>query len=562
MTILRPPGLGPLIGHTTPTTCRIWMRADDPSDEKTDLDENRRTVGVIGLLAGDKIGEAHYFRLPREYDRTGVFCLGQDVDLGQHPNDVALLPPDQQTAPATPVPLKPDTGYTVCCGSLTIDDPFPNDLSLSDARLSKYLPPIEQVKNELKALDPAKARATFRTPAKVAGPAPTLAFLLGSCRYPGLLWKIKEADRIFGPMTNHLAGAAANLPRASFTLMVGDQIYGDELNRNIPLLRADTYAEFQKRYVEAFEATNMRRLLSMAPTYMILDDHEIEDNWSQDRVQQSTSSAHLFNVAISAYMNYQWSHSPRNFGRLFYYRFDWSGYPFFVLDTRTQRYKTKARLAENHLLGKPSLDPVHPSQLDQLLTWLTEQQAKGDAPKFIVSSSVFVPNAMDERSAPEVDQNKLLDSDSWPSFPATRKRLLQHIVDNKIQNVVFLSGDIHCSNVAQMSFDGSPDAQKLRAFSITSSAFYWPFPFADGDPNGYVHDSKAAGQLDSFKLDRGTMDYKAWAFTQDDNFCRIDIDQPTATITVRPYDKLGRPLNVGLKAAPVTATELKLAPWK
>jgi hypothetical protein len=62
------------------------MRADDPSDEKTDLDENRRTVGVIGLLAGDKIGEAHYFRLPREYDRTGMFRLGQDVDLGQHPN--------------------------------------------------------------------------------------------------------------------------------------------------------------------------------------------------------------------------------------------------------------------------------------------------------------------------------------------------------------------------------------------------------------------------------------------------------------------------------------------
>jgi hypothetical protein len=28
-----------------------------------------------------------------------------------------------------------------------------------------------------------------------------LAFLVGSCRYPGLMWKIKEADRIFGPMT-------------------------------------------------------------------------------------------------------------------------------------------------------------------------------------------------------------------------------------------------------------------------------------------------------------------------------------------------------------------------
>ena len=54
-------------------------------------------------------------------------------------------------------------------------------------------------------------------------------------------------------------------------------------------------------------------------------------------------------------MNYQWSHSPRNFGRLFYYRFDWSGYPFFVLDTRTQRYKTKARPG-----GEPSAGQAEP----------------------------------------------------------------------------------------------------------------------------------------------------------------------------------------------------------
>jgi alkaline phosphatase D len=342
--------------------------------------------------------------------------------------------------------------------------------------------------------------------------------------------------------------------------MVGDQIYADELNRNVPILRADTYAEFQQRYVEAYEAPNLRQLLRMAPTYMILDDHEIEDNWSQDRAQRSTSSAHLFNIAITAYMNYQWCHSPRTFGRLFYYSFDWCGYPFFVLDARTQRYKTDDRLADNHLLGKPTLDQsLHPSQLDQLLNWLSAaQQAKGDAPKFIVSSSVFVPNSMDERTAPGIDPDNLLSSDSWPAFPTTRRRLLQHIVTGKIQNVVFLSGDIHCSNVAQMSFDGAPD---LRAFSITSSAFYWPFPFADGDPNGYVHDSTAPDQVDSFPLElpgaNYRMNYKSWAFTQEDNFCRIDVDRQAATLTVGAYDKRGRLINVG----PQTPAKLPLAAW-
>jgi hypothetical protein len=30
----------------------------------------------------------------------------------------------------------------------------------------------------------------------------------------------------------------------------------------------------------------------------------------------------------------------------------------------------------------------------------------------------------------------------------------------------------------------------LYAYDITSSALYWPFPFADGDPNNHVHDSR------------------------------------------------------------------------
>src|SRR3546814_3191885 len=87
------------------------------------------------------------------------------------------------------------------------------------------------------------------------------------------------------------------------------------------------------------------------------------------------------------------------------------------------------------------------------------------------------------------------ESDSGPAFPTTRRAVLNTIIKNGVQNVVFLSGDIHCANVAAIEFTGSPAAQKLKAFSITSSAFYWPFPFADGEPSSYVHDSRARDQL-------------------------------------------------------------------
>ena len=584
MASLRVPGLGPIVGATTDTTCRIWIRAGDPADHKSNLDEFRRTVGVIGLVPRkSQIGRAWYFRLQREYDRTGTFVLGKDVQLGFYPDDYEdqgkpfpVKPPKDAIAE----PLLADTEYTVRLGTLTIDDPMPNDSTLSDAELFKRLPDIDKIKNELANLKAEECEATFRTFPKPDTIADNMSFLLGSCRYPGLLWKIKEADRIFGPMLQHFEDSDVLGKAARFTVMCGDQIYADMLNRMVPLMRADTFEEFQQRYVAAYGAPKLRELMRRSTTYMILDDHEIEDNWTQDRLDDP-GRHQLFNLAIGAYQSYQWSHGPRTWGRLLYYTFECAGYPTFVLDTRTQRYKDDLPgLHDNHLLGRPSLDLAnHPGQLQRLLDWLTEQQNKrGKVPKFVVTSSVFVPNDMTERIAPVPHQDEVGDppdplfdlntkrreeSDSWPAFPNTRLTLLQHIVKNKIQNVIFLAGDIHCSNTAEIEFDGN-DGKDLKAFSVTSSAFYWPFPFADGDPNNYVHNSRLPDQLDAFPV-IGTdaiMHYRSFGYAQEDNFTRLDIDKKAATLTVRVFDRDGRIITVdGRDGAKTTKNMLQLASW-
>jgi alkaline phosphatase D len=584
MASLRTPGLGPIVGHTTDTTCRVWIRAGDPADKKAELDPDRRTVGVIGIVRKGKtpkIDGAWYFRLQREFDRTGTFLIGGDRQLGWYASDFkdeGKKEPAKLPRGVASEPLNPDTEYTVRVGTLTIDDPLGETDTLPDWKLRDRLPDIDAIKDELLDLPEAESEAAFRTFPKRGQIASRMAFLLGSCRYPGMLWKIKEADRIFGPIQQHFV-ASKQQDAARFTMMGGDQIYADALNRSIPLLRADTFAEFQERYRSAFGSPNLRRLLRTSTTYMILDDHEIEDNWTQDRLREK-GSHQLFNMAISAYMSYQWAHGPRTFGRLLFYAFECAGYPAFVLDSRTQRYKDDAiGLRDNHLLGRPSLDPVnHPSQLQRLLDWLSDRQkAVGDAPKFIVSASVFAPNAMDERVDPVADEpvptqgeeiyaanaKRRGESDGWPAYPNTRRDLLKHIVEHKIQNVVFLGGDIHCSCVAEIAFDGQ-QAKGLKAFCVTSSAFYWPFPFADGDPNGYVHDSRDAAQRDPFPV-AGTdavMHYRAFGFTQEDNFSRLDVDRANATITVRVYNRKGELLNVADrngKAAP--GNVLQLAPW-
>ena len=573
MSTLRKPALGPIAGHTTHQSCRLWIAASDALDEKS-LDEDRRTIGVIGVVgAGGRVDPAHvyYFRLHREFDRTGTFNLGVDTSLWKDAAEEQRLEPFKLDAGAT---------YTVRMASLNLDDAYPNDSNVSSEAIAAKLPPPRAWEDKLNlegGKDDVYAEATFTThPAPPAPntPAP-LSFLLGSCRYPGLLWKRKEADRIWGPMLEQHEARPVN-----FTLMVGDQIYADMFNRMIPIGLADTYKEFQERYHTAFGSRNMQKFLSRIPTYMILDDHEIEDNWSQDRLHESNAKRMLFNLAIGAYMSYQWSHGPRfpdsyvhdpaygvpdSLKRMdtlnLFYDFICAGYPFFVLDTRTQRYHSdQPGLADNHLLGRPSLDASEPSQCDRVCAWLEHmQKTRGNVPKFIVSPSVFLPNGVDTLRG---DKHKDKD-DAWPAFPNTRRRILETIVQGKVQNVIFLSGDIHCSSVAQLEFTGPGAA--LKAYSIVSSAFYWPFAFADGDPAGYVHDSLDSRTKDGFEIGQtlGTMHYRAWGFSQDDNFCRLDVDPAAAVLAVQAFDWDGGPITRSRKdgSRQSQPERLELAKW-
>ena len=164
----------------------------------------------------------------------------------------------------------------------------------------------------------------------------------------------------------------------------------------------------------------------------------------------------------------------------------------------------------------------------------------------------------------EANRKRREKSDSWPAFPATRNAILKYIVENQVQNVVFLTGDIHCSNIARIEFSGTPEAKKLAVHDITSSALYWPFPFADGDPNAYVHDSTVQGQIDRFPL-QGTgveANYRAWGFTQEDNFCRVEIDKAKGTLRVRVFDRQGALVQVtNDRGKLVKENLLPLAAW-
>lgn len=519
--MIHPLSVGPIVGHTTDTSARIWARAHENADAA-------RTIGVAAIFEGGKgvAATARYFRLQREYDRTGT------TDFTE---------------------LSPSTSYTVRLGSLALDNVDPMETS-SLEEIIKKLPPACVWLDELEKLPCESSQASFTTfPTSTNG----FSFIFGSCRYPETLWGKKLSDAILGAIHNRCEKV-----KIPFTLMVGDQIYADLLNRIVPLGRADTRSEFRSRYVDAFTTRNMRNLLRSVPTYMILDDHEIEDNWSFSRIKKDSEKRELFLTAIQFYRSYQWLHSPStSYGsNALYYCFNYGQYPFFVLDVRSKRlrheentlsqllslgrFKNCAEIInkEHHLLGRPKKTPNedYRSQVDDFCQWLIESQTQiGDVPKFVVSSSLFAPNTVD--SAKD-DYGKFKD-DAWAAFPTTRAQVLKAIVENNVQNVVFLTGDVHCSNCATITFeriDGSP--LPIRMYDITSSALYWPFPFADGDPEEFIHDSRKESDPFTFGTNIGeiTMHYSASNFCQEDNFAQVNVTDKS--LIVEYFDKAGKPL--------------------
>jgi alkaline phosphatase D len=358
----------------------------------------------------------------------------------------------------------------------------------------------------------AKAsKGSFRTG---ADPSAACSFVFGSCRYllrllGGSLFD-GRGDKTFRSILEQLEGidedgAAVPQRKTDFFLLVGDQIYADDLRFVSPDKTADDYF---KRYRDVFGQSHVRRLMSLLPTYMILDDHEIQDNWSMDRLPERGD---LFAAAMQAYQSYQMVHGPAFDPALgtptkLWYSFRHGCADVFVMDTRTERFST---LTPPQIIGS--------AQMRELKAWLVANPA---SVKFVVTSVLMMPD------------NKVRNEDAWGGFVEQRREILDFIRDNGIQRVVFLSGDVHCSLALQLTCSTHP---KFRVTNIVSSSLYWPYPQGVGDM------FKLSGTL----TESGASVYNVEAATpviSDDNFTRVSADQNQVVVEffARKGDLLGR----------------------
>ncbi|WP_367373906.1 alkaline phosphatase D family protein [Pseudomonas lini] len=377
------PTVGPIIGHTTTNHTRIFLRGNSQNN----------ALAFAGI---------RYRRAGEEYWSKGVFAKLTNV---RDMSDVIALND-----------LATDSDYEYQAGWFSPMNPVHTVESVQEL-------PLQWPRDIYRFRTQSSKNTTPR------------AYIVGSCRYlrmtAGIAWAPHLGDRIFASITS-LAERAE--PPISAMLMTGDQIYVDDLNLVAP---DREYKDILNKYRTAFSQPHISKLMSGVPTYMILDDHEIEDNWPAN---ESKADAYLYKNAMAAYELYQASHSPAYKllanGQVskkleqYWYQFSDGDIEWFITDSRTRR-----NLSAN---DRRILDE---EQEQALLKWLINSPARV---KFVVTSVMFYPD------------RKLNGDDAWKAFPEQRLRLLETIRTHGIKNVFFISGDVHGSLTSRLTHSEDP----------------------------------------------------------------------------------------------------------
>jgi alkaline phosphatase D len=460
---VQPLTVGPILGATTGTTTRIWGRGEYEQLQSGP----RRCFGVARIREGrQRFRSPRFFKMNPNFDMTGVVVFGE---------------------------LKPETSYVYQAGWFYSDrepDELANRLSLDWNGI------------------PSHAFTTASDDGSAAR-----SFVFGSCRYLlrlfGGSWFDSRGDKTYRSILRQIDSGV----KTDGILMIGDQIYADDLNFLDP---DGSLEQYNERYRKVFSQRYIRELMSRVPTYMTLDDHEIEDGWPAQATMKDWMVK--YPAAIHAYQTYQASHSPlfelagsRIRGRpdRWWYSYQDGCSEFFVTDTRTER-NISDDPDENKIISD--------EQMKALKEWLSDGSGRV---KFVASAVPLFP------------EMKADSGDKWSGFPEQRSELLDFIRVNDIRRVVFLSGDVHSSLSAELV---SPEAQPgFKIISVISSAYFWPYP----------HNSKRAFRRSgSFRSTETNATYKvvnAGEVAPTDNFTRVTADLEKMKIEV--FSRKGKELS-------------------
>ena len=229
-----------------------------------------------------------------------------------------------------------------------------------------------------------------------------------------------------------IARAAVAETQPAFMLWLGDNIY---------LRDADLVHPWgmNRRYRSVRATPELQTLLAALPHYAIWDDHDYGPNDANRSFVFKGDSLKLF----QRYWPNPGAGLPETSGT--FTRFSMGDAEFFLLDDRS--YRAADLMADD----SPDKTLYGPGQLDWLKNALMQSRASF---KIIAGGSQFLNDASR--------------FEGWQHFPAEREAFLDWLARNRINGVLFVSGDRHHTELLRRERAGSYPLYELTCSPLTS----------------------------------------------------------------------------------------------
>jgi alkaline phosphatase D len=324
--------------------------------------------------------------------------------------------------------------------------------------------------------DQLSAVARTRTMPTTGGD--TLKFVFASCQ---------EFEAGYYAAWRH---ATADDP--DLVMFLGDYIYeGANDNPNPVRLSSKDAANdvrtYRNRYASYKVDPDLQAAHSIAPWMITWDDHEVENDYANDISDSGRTPEKLRERRAAGYQAW-YEHQPvrlsaptgpdykiyrsMKFGDLV---------EIFMLDGR--QYRSAKPCLENDTSGASFLkglvklcpdayDPKRTLLGDEQEGWLIDGLKASTAKWKILGNDVFMFGA---NTTVGVTPPTVL-TDTWDGFPEARKRLLGAIGDNKIANVVVLTGDFHTAAIADLRADPFDSTLPVVASEFMATSISSVFP--------------------------------------------------------------------------------------
>ena len=217
-----------------------------------------------------------------------------------------------------------------------------------------------------------------------------------------------------------------------FMLWLGDNVYLREPDWN-------SKTGIYHRYTHSRSTPEMQAFLASTHNYAILDDHDFGPNDSDRGFWNKNETLKAFELF--------WANPSYGVGDIngAITSFQWGDADFFLLDNRTYRSPDKRKTGEKTQLGEDQLQ------------WLFDNLSSSHGTfKFVVMGGQFLSTSPTYESYTNY------------GFDKERKRIINYIYEENIKNVVFLTGDVHFSEVAVLRKKGMPTIWDITSSPLNS----------------------------------------------------------------------------------------------